>query len=146
MWFIYAVAASVLWGVNYSVYEHVMRKLSAGSVFVGMIFGNIALATGLYLSSKRVRSDIETLTSDMGTLKLYLVMIAVGALATLCIVLSIREKNATMAAMIEITYPLFTALFAYLFFRETQFNTGTLAGALLILAGVCCIYFFGKNI
>ena len=38
------------------------------------------------------------------------------------------------------------ALFAWLFFREVQVTAGTLLGALLILAGVACIYYFGKTL
>lgn len=146
MWFLYALMASVFWGMNYSLYEHVMRKLSLGAVFAGMATFNVLLASGFYLADNRLREDSLLLKTDPSTLKLFCGMLVVGALASVLIVMSIRGRNATMAAMIEIAYPLFTALFAWVFFRETQVNAGTLMGAALILSGVGCIYFYGKNI
>ncbi len=146
MWFLYALLASVFWGMNYSLYEHVMRKLSLGAVFGGMAAFNLILATGFYLADNKLRQDGVLLRTDPSTLKLFSAMLVVGSLASVLIVMSIRGRNATMAAMIEIAYPLFTALFAWLFFRETQANMGTLVGAMLILSGVSCIYFYGKNI
>jgi drug/metabolite transporter (DMT)-like permease len=75
-----------------------------------------------------------------------LISIVIYIAANVLIMASINAKNATMAAMIEITYPLFTALFAWLLFRQVQMSAGTLAGAALILSGVACIYYFGKTV
>jgi drug/metabolite transporter (DMT)-like permease len=72
--------------------------------------------------------------------------VAVYVGANIFILLATKSKNATMAAMVEITYPLFTALFAWLLFKEVQVNAGTAAGAFLILSGVCCIYYFSKTV
>ncbi|MCD8497767.1 MAG: EamA family transporter [Alphaproteobacteria bacterium] len=43
--------------------------------------------------------------------------------------------------MIEITYPVFTILFAWLLYRDVQVNLHTALGGLLIFAGVGIIYF-----
>ena len=65
-------------------------------------------------------------------------------LAELFIALSIVSKNATIAGMIEISYPLFIALFAYLIFRESELNWGIAAGGALIMAGVLTVYWFSR--
>ena len=49
---------------------------------------------------------------------------------------SIGQKNATLASLIEISYPVFVALFAYVLFREVALDALTLLGAALVFAGV----------
>jgi drug/metabolite transporter (DMT)-like permease len=48
-------------------------------------------------------------------------------------------KNPTLASLIEISYPLFVVVFAWLFFREMQLNPMTICGGLLVIAGVAVI-------
>jgi drug/metabolite transporter (DMT)-like permease len=51
----------------------------------------------------------------------------------------VRGRNATLASLIEISYPAFVAVFAWLLFREWQLNAGVLLGALLVFAGCTLI-------
>jgi drug/metabolite transporter (DMT)-like permease len=53
--------------------------------------------------------------------------------------LSIASKNATLASLIEISYPVFVAVFAYLLFREIHVNPSVIIGGLLVFAGVAMI-------
>ena len=52
---------------------------------------------------------------------------------------AISDKNATLASLIEISYPVFVALFAWLLFRQVHLNASVLVGALLVFAGVAVI-------
>jgi drug/metabolite transporter (DMT)-like permease len=146
IWFVYACSAAVLWGISYTVSEQLMKKLSIPTVLLTAALGNLifALAAGLILN--KFPKDWETLKNGDGVTWLMLGSVAVYVGANIFILLATKSKNATMAAMVEITYPLFTALFAWLLFKEVQVNTGTLAGAMLILSGVCCIYYFSKTV
>jgi drug/metabolite transporter (DMT)-like permease len=54
--------------------------------------------------------------------------------------MAIGEKNATLASLIEISYPVFVAIFAWLFFRETQFNLAAILGGVMIIGGIAVIY------
>jgi drug/metabolite transporter (DMT)-like permease len=63
---------------------------------------------------------------------------AVGAFLTYA---AMSAKNPTLASLIEISYPLFVVLFAWIFFREMQLNAVTLCGGLLVVAGVTVIFF-----
>jgi uncharacterized membrane protein len=65
-------------------------------------------------------------------------------LAEFFIAYSIIGKNATISGLIEISYPLFIALFSFLIFREYSINTQTIIGGLLIFCGVIVIYYFNK--
>ncbi|MEZ0223467.1 MAG: EamA family transporter [Alphaproteobacteria bacterium] len=146
MWFLYAVAASVLWGMSYAMLEELLKKLSFATIILTSSIASLIFAAGLGIANKNFAGDWDVLKSAGRETKLMLVSIVIYIAANLFIMASINAKNATMAAMIEISYPLFTALFAWLFFRQVQVSAGTLAGAVMILAGVCCIYYFGKNI
>ncbi len=69
---------------------------------------------------------------------------AIGLTSTLGAVLlylSVNSKNATLASLIEITYPVFVVLFAYLFFRQVHVNTSVIFGGLMILVGAGLIIY-----
>jgi drug/metabolite transporter (DMT)-like permease len=57
----------------------------------------------------------------------------------LLLFLAIGGKNATLASLIEITYPVFVALFAFVLFREVHLTASVLVGAGLVFAGVFLI-------
>ncbi len=73
---------------------------------------------------------------DLGWLLLALVA---ATAAGLLIFLSIGAKNATLASLIEVTYPIFTAFFAWMLFRQATLNTATVVGAALIFLGVLIV-------
>ena len=145
-WIVYAISAAILWGLSYTMTEQVMKKLSAMSVMFFCSLGGVifALTAGLILGS--FKKDWEILKSAGTELKLLAVCVTVVMIANVFILLSIKAKNATMAGMIEITYPLFTALFAWVLFKEAQMTTGALIGFVLIIMGVACIYFLDKTV
>lgn len=146
MWIAYAMAASLLWGISYTVNEQLMKKISIPGVLLTGAIGSFFFALALGLAGGTIAKDIDILKKSDGPVKLLAASICVYVIANTFILLATKSKNATMAGMIEITYPLFTALFAYLIFKETQANWGTIVGAGLVLSGVACIYYFGKNI
>jgi drug/metabolite transporter (DMT)-like permease len=146
MWIIYAVAASVLWGISYALLGELLKKLSMASIILYSAMASVLFAIALGLAKNSFSADWQVLKEAGRETKLLAISIVIYIAANLFIMLSINAKNATMAAMIEITYPLFTALFAWLLFRQVQFTAGTIAGAVLVLAGVACIYYFGKDI
>ncbi|HEX2752406.1 MAG TPA: DMT family transporter [Alphaproteobacteria bacterium] len=145
-WIVYAISAAVLWGLSYTMTEQVMKKLSAMSVMFFCSLGGalFALTAGLLLGS--FKRDWQIIKTAGLELKLLGACVAVVIVANVFILLSIKAKNATMAGMIEITYPLFTAIFAWVLFKEAQMTTGTLIGFMLIVVGVACIYFLDKTV
>lgn len=146
MWIAYAMAASLFWGVSYTLSEQMMKKISIASVMLTASLGGLLFSLALGLTGKTFGNDIALVKKDESGAKLLLASVAVYVIANIFILLATKAKNATMAGMIEITYPLFTAIFAYVLFKEVQVNAGTLVGAGLIVAGVACIYYFGKNL
>jgi drug/metabolite transporter (DMT)-like permease len=58
------------------------------------------------------------------------------------IALSVKAKNATLAGLIEICYPVFIAIFSFILFKESHVTSSVLVGGLLIFAGIGIIYSF----
>ena len=146
MWIAYAMTASLFWGISYTVSEQLMKKISVAGVLLTSAVGCFLFALTVGLTTGVFVKDLEVVKKADGTAKMLMASVLVYVIANTFILLATKSKNATMAAMVEITYPLFTALFAYLIFKELQVNAGVLAGAALVLTGVGCIYYFGKNL
>jgi drug/metabolite transporter (DMT)-like permease len=136
-WYVAALGAAVVWGVHYPLVDFALKRVSLMSVLlltavpilVAAAFCHRALArdyaawNGLAWG-ERVPILALMLTSLLGAVLLYL---------------SISGKNATLASLIEISYPLFVALFAFLLFRQIQLTPSVLFGGALVFGGVVII-------
>ena len=144
MWIIFAIGASVLWGLSYVLFEQVYKKISIMTalwIVCLIMFG--AMLIGSILTGS-LKPDLFAIQSSKNLQWLLLGGIATAILADVFIALSITNKNAPLAGLVEISYPIFIALFAYLLFRQNQINTAAIIGGILIFVGVFIIYFFNK--
>jgi drug/metabolite transporter (DMT)-like permease len=146
MWFVYALSAAIIWGISYAASGRAIERGVSPLVFftlyasVGAVMGLCALAATGKLET--FPNEIRAVGKDWTWLAVAVVTSGVGALL---IYMAIGEKNATLASLIEISYPLFVAFFAWLFFRETQFNGATIVGAVLIMSGVGVVFLGNRN-
>ncbi len=144
MWFVYATLASAFWGLTYVMSEQVFKHVSIPTVLainagiIAIIAAIAAVVTGV------LRTDLNTIASSGKVAGLIIAGALVLVVAELFISLSIVEKNASLAGLVEITYPLFIAIFAYLFFKETQVTLPIALGGLLIFCGVVVVYWFSR--
>jgi drug/metabolite transporter (DMT)-like permease len=142
MWIVYALAAAIIWGISYAASGRVIERGITPLVFFFLytLFGAAAAAGALTLTGKTgtLLSEVRGLGTDWIWLVVAVVSSAAGGLL---IYMAIGEKNATLASLIEISYPFFVAVFVWLFFRETQFNWPTILGGILILGGVAVVFF-----
>ena len=144
MWIFYSLAASVLWGLSYVLFEQIYKKISVTTgiaVACLVIFIVMALSS---LFSGHLKNELVEIASSKKLFWLLAGGVATALFADLFIGLSIHAKSATLAGLIEISYPIFIALFAYFLFKENQVTTATIIGALLIFSGVFIIYFFNR--
>lgn len=146
MWFVYAFSAAVLWGISYAASGRVIDRGMAPLTFFFFyaLFSVIAAALALLLTGRyaSVAPEVRVLGGDWSWGLIAVVTSAAGALL---IYMAIGEKNATLASLIEISYPLFVAVFAWVFFRETQFNLPTILGGMMILTGVGIVYLGNRH-
>jgi drug/metabolite transporter (DMT)-like permease len=141
MWLVYALAAAVIWGISYAASGRVIERGMSplGMFFSYTLVGAVAAAVALAVTGKlgAVPTEVRGLGKDAWW---FLVAILTSAGGALLIYMAIGEKNATLASLIEISYPVFVAIFAWVFFRETQFNLSTILGGGMILGGVAVVY------
>jgi drug/metabolite transporter (DMT)-like permease len=146
MWIVYALAASIIWGVSYAASGRVIERGMSPLTFFfyyaafGAVAGALALAASGRLGG--LAQDLRELGPDWVWFAVAMISSAAG---TLLIYVAIGEKNATLASLIEISYPLFVALFAWLFFRQVQINAMTLVGACMILGGVAVVFLANRG-
>jgi drug/metabolite transporter (DMT)-like permease len=140
-WFIYALSSAILWGISYALSERLLHNgvsvpvlLVIEGLFTIPIFLSAAQLTGT------LKPSLNFLFSDYRNFALAAAVASTVIAGNLFILLSISEKNATLATLIEISYPIFSFLFAWLFFRDMQLTWHTALGAVLIVSGVSIIY------
>jgi drug/metabolite transporter (DMT)-like permease len=146
MWIVYALGAAIIWGISYAASGRVIERGVTPLVFFFLytFFGAAAAAAALATMGKTgtLVSQFRSLGSDWIWLVVAIVTSAAGGLL---IYIAIGEKNATLASLIEISYPFFVAVFAWLFFRDMQFTWQTLVGGILILTGVAVVFLAERN-
>jgi drug/metabolite transporter (DMT)-like permease len=144
MWFALAISAAALWGVTYALSERLLRTVSVPVLLLLSSLTSTLVMLAIAGTSGRLAKDLRALASSRELLGLLAAVILTYILANLAISYSIVGRNATVAAFIEIAYPLFTALAVWLFFKENQLNAATLAGGALIFAGAVIISVLSK--
>ncbi|KTD27990.1 MULTISPECIES: DMT family transporter [Legionella] len=138
MWLTYAILAAILWGFNYALAEKILRSISPVTLLaLEMFFGAIFFLGVSYFTT--MKKDFYLLLTEPSVRWLTILEIIVLLAASFFIVASIHLKNATVAGIIELIYPLFTIFFTWFLFHETHVNLAVIVGGLFIFAGVLII-------
>jgi drug/metabolite transporter (DMT)-like permease len=136
-WYLAALGAAVAWGIHYPLVGFALKRVSLVFVLVLTALPIVLLAPFFY---RRLGADLAALAAMSAAERWTVLALAATSLAgAVFLFLSIAAKNATLAALLEITYPVFVALFAWLLFREVHWNASVLAGAVLVFTGVAVI-------
>jgi uncharacterized membrane protein len=142
MWMLYAIFAAAVWGLDYAVGERVLRgKVSPVSLLaIQMAVGAIVFA--ILGSCFSLKQDMRVILGDRRLLWLTIAAILSFSLGNLLIFLSIEAKNATLAGIVELCYPIFIVLFTYVLFKENQLNFGVVVGGLLVMLGAGVLSYY----
>lgn len=136
-WYVAAIGAAVAWGVHYPLVDHALRRMSWPTVFVLTALPVLLVAPVFY---KQLAVDFSTLRNMDWSARVPIFAIMLTSLAgAVFLFLSIAGKNATLAALIEISYPVFVVAFAWLLFGEYHLTPRVLLGAALVFSGVLLI-------
>jgi len=136
-WYVTAIGAALVWGVHYPLVDHALKKLSLVSVLLLTALPILVLTLFFH---RTLAADYAVWTTlDTGPRVRVLALALTSLLGSVLLFLSIAGKNATLASLIEISYPVFVALFAWLLFREIHVNASVIIGGLLVFAGVTLI-------
>lgn len=140
LWFLLALTTAVFWGLGY-VFDERLIKSGVTPAFLMLAHVLIILplyVVAVYLSSS-LKEEIAIISSDKKLL-FYLIVASLTILGgNLCILYAVKLKSASMASIIEISYPFFIILFSWLFFRDMQVNYWTLIGSVIAFTGISII-------
>ena len=139
MWFWYAIGASALWGIGYVINQVLMRTLSSIEIIVIESFVILMVFVPWLLISGNMKATFLKLT-DMKIFFLILAGSIIYISAAILILTSIGSSNATLAAIIEASYPVFTMIFAYFLIGEVQFTLSSIIGCVFIIAGLVIVH------
>ncbi len=142
MWAVYAIGAALLWGLDYTLTEKVLNRVTFSTLLTIELFFGFLGMLGLSLLTGVFWPELSAILRSKQTLLWVLVIVIVFNTANGLIVASIGAKNATIAGLIEISYPLFIAAFTWLLFGEDRLNLGTAFGAGLVVLGTLMIYYY----
>ena len=143
-WGVYALIASMSWGLVYVLEEKLLKTgLSpiALQLFVGLV--SLPLYVVLFFLAKDKKANIGMVYEDPGLLFPIAIAGTLIVIANLLILFAVKDKNATLVSFLEITYPIFTFIFAVWILGDTQLSIPTFVGACLIACGTGIILLKG---
>ncbi|MCX6780320.1 MAG: DMT family transporter [Candidatus Magasanikbacteria bacterium] len=137
--YLFALGAAVAWGMVYTLDQKIMDKVSPLSLlFFSYIVSALIVLPLMFFEKGSFQSIINSGKNNLGLL-LFSTFLTI--LASFLILSSVKILHAPTASVIEISYPLFVALFAFLLYNETITWRFAL-GALLVFSGTAIIIRF----
>lgn len=141
-WYVTALGAALVWGIHYPLVDHALKRLSLASV---LVLSGAPVLVLVPFFHRALAADLAALAAMSWTERIPILAVAGTGLAGVVLLYNaISGKNATLASLIEISYPVFVALFAFLLFRELHLTPPVVLGAILVFAGVTIIIVYGS--
>ena len=136
--FILAVLASVLWGLTYCLDERVLSSLSVFKLYFLHCLCGVLIAGVILLAQGTSPAGLFTFDRARASLPLVALTLVTATAAALSILGSIQLLGASKSAVLEISYPLFVAMFSVLFFKG-QLQLPVVVGGIFIFTGSAII-------
>lgn len=129
--------AAAIYGLGFVFMERAMQTTSAATFML------VNTLTGMLLITALLLTRVETITwqalSHRETLLYLLAGAAAPALGWVLTIYGVKHISAAYATAGEVSYPLFTVLFLFLFFGVRNFDWTVLVGGGLIIAGAAIL-------
>ncbi len=136
-WYAASLGAALLWGIHYPLLEHALKRVSLVTVLVLTVLPVLVVA--LVFRDTLWRDALVLASMDWPDRARILLLSVTSLAATVMLFLAIGGRNATLASLIEITYPLFVGLFTWLLFRQVHVTPSAAIGGVLVMAGATLI-------
>ena len=138
-WYIAALGAAITWGIYYPLVDMALKRISLYSV---ILLSMIPVLLVMPLFLRTVSNDIETVKALPASEQWVIAVLGlIGLFGEVMVYIAITGKNATLASLIEMTYPVFVVLFAYVFYRHMHVTASVFVGGLMILVGAGLIIY-----
>ena len=140
-WYAGAVVAALMWGVHYVLLERLLEKMSILTVLLILSIPALFIAPFVFT---KLKEDITNISSEPWTTWIVpIVLMFTSWIGAFGVYHAIDGKNATLASLIEISYPFFVAIFAMLILKENHINMYVGIGGCLVASGVALIILKG---
>ena len=127
------VAAAILFGMNYATYGRVLQSINVQTLFVTTTLFNVAIALLIYFLFPEKVNFALLMQAPLGA---YMALGWItGITGWICSLLVMGNVSATYAAIGELSYPLFTALFAYTVYNSHELDWKMAIGGAFIMVG-----------
>jgi drug/metabolite transporter (DMT)-like permease len=133
-----AVLASVLWGLTYCLDERVLASLSVFKLYFLHCLCGVVVAGLILLLQGTAPSALFAIDTAKASLPLVGLTLITATAAALSILGSIQLLGAGRSAVLEISYPLFVALFSVLLFQG-QLQPQVVLGGVFVFIGSAII-------
>lgn len=136
-WFFAALCVAIAWGAVYAMTGRLLETFSAYSILVFYSVCTLIVFVPLWIYRGAVQKDWYAFAD--ATLRVQTTFILAGVLTVIASYLlyeAIAEKNATLASMVEITYPIFTIFFAFLLYKEVALTALGFMGVCIVFIGL----------
>lgn len=138
-WYVAALGAAITWGIYYPLVDMALKRISLYSVILlSMIPVLLVMPIFIHTLDKDIQSWKNLPTSEQWIIAC---LGLIGLVGEVLVYIAISGKNATLASMIEMTYPVFVVLFAYVFYRHMHVTPSVFVGGLMILIGAGLIIY-----
>ncbi len=107
-------------------------------VVTGFFFFIISVVVAYF--TDHLKDGFQAMEADKNMLLNLLILSVSYVIGAFLIYYAISLKNSTTVNLIEISYPVFTLIFAYILMKEVQINIATLIGGTFIFVGIGIIY------
>lgn len=138
-WWTYSIFAAILWGLHFNLVVRVSRLLPNDIYTPLTLFfiTSLSIFVTLPFTCQKIFSNIATLYHSGPEIRTSVLILIFSTLvaATLLYIAMRLSNNPTVAGSIDITYPFFVALIAWLLFKENQIDWSVIVGGILIIAG-----------
>lgn len=137
-WFWFALGAAILWGLSYAINQATLCYFNE----IELLFFETFIAFIIIASYFIFKGNFGSFGSKLTNPKMLALITSsaiIYVIASYFILKSISASNASLAAIIESAYPIFTVLFGFLFLGQLQLNLMSGIGFILILAGIIIV-------
>jgi drug/metabolite transporter (DMT)-like permease len=126
---------AILYGLNYAIMGAVLKSMSI-STFLLFNFFVSAVFTAAVIWFDRANLNVAQLQAEPRITLMLALAITVAWGAWMITTVVMKHINPTYAAIGEIAYPVFVPIFAWVLFRDKQWDAPTLVGGALVFLGL----------
>lgn len=142
-WWIFSIVAALLWGLHFNLVVKISNVLPRDIYTPLTIFfiTSVSILLILPVIHQKVFANLITLWHAGDDIKLSVVVLVFTAIiaANLLYIAMQLSPTVTVAALLDITYPVFVAIIAWLLYRENHLDWSVLVGGGLIFSGAMII-------